>query len=375
MSTSAWATWLASVSLALCGCSIPAANDTSGGGSVGRGGTTVRRDGLSLITEPGPGDRPFIALIDSARHSVEVTMYELTDELIEQALVAAASRGVHVAVLLDDGQYGAGRALNDTAYDYLAAHGVSMAWAPAYFALTHQKSILIDRRVAAIMTLNLTPEYYESSRDYAVLDYRPADVAAIAQTFNADVRQQRLAPSAGSGDLVWSPGAQTPIGALIAHARRSVEIESEEMDDPAITGELCRAARRGVRVQVLMTYKAVWREVLAYLAGCGAQVHTYPESAALYIHAKLIRVDARAVFIGSQNFSRQSLTYNRELGIITHSPPILASTGDTFSADFAGAQPYEPSGASGEKLPPSRRREAPAAQSDRLSGDHRQRLA
>ena len=277
MSTSAWATWLAIVSLALCGCSIPAANDTSGGGSVGGGGTTVRREGLSLITEPGPGDTPFVALIDSARHSVEVTMYELTDERVEQALVAAASRGVRVAVLLDDGQYGAGQPLNDAAYDYLAAHGVSVAWAPGYFALTHQKSILIDRRVAAIMTLNLTPVYYSSSRDFAVLDYRPADIAQVAQTFTADLHHQQITPSAGSGDLVWSPGAGTAIGALIAHAQHSLQIESEEMDDPAITSELCQAARRGVHVQVLMTYQAAWREALGYLAGCGAQVRTYPE--------------------------------------------------------------------------------------------------
>ena len=332
------------VSLGLCGCSIPAS-------STGGGGTTVRSEGLALITEPGPGDTPFIALIDSARQRIEVTMYELTDERVEQALVAAASRGVRVEVLLDNGQYGAGRALNDGAYDYLAAHGVGVAWAPGYFALTHQKSILIDRRVAAIMTLNLTPVYYSSSRDFAVLDYRPADVAAIAQTFNADVRQQRLTPSAGSGDLVWSPGAQAPIGALIAHARRSLEIESEEMDDPAITSELCQAARRGVHVQVLMTYEAAWRAALGYLAGCGVAVRTYPESASsgegaggasLYIHAKLIRVDGRTVFIGSQNLSRQSLTYNRELGIITQSPVILASTGNTFSTDFAAAQPYPP---------------------------------
>jgi len=137
---------------------------SAGGGRAGGDGATVRGEGLSLITEPGPGDTPFIALIDSARHSIEITMYELTDERIEQALVAAASRGVRVAVLLDDGQYGAGRALNDGAYDFLAAHGVSVAWAPGYFALTHQKSILIDRRVAAIMTLNLTPVYYASSR-------------------------------------------------------------------------------------------------------------------------------------------------------------------------------------------------------------------
>jgi cardiolipin synthase A/B len=353
------------VSLGLCvalsGCSIPAASSTGGG--TGGGGATVRSEGLSLITEPGPGDTPFIALIDSARQRIEMTMYELTDERVEQALVAAASRGVRVEVLLDNGQYGAGRALNDGAYDYLAAHGVGVAWAPGYFALTHQKSILIDRRVAAIMTLNLTPVYYASSRDFAVLDYRPADVAAIARTFTADLRQRQLSPSAGSGDLVWSPGAQAPIGALIAHARRSLEVESEEMDDPAMTGELCQAARHGVHVQVLMTYQAAWREALSYLAGCGAQVRTYPESAAsgegaggdasgaggesagsasLYIHAKLIRVDGRTVFIGSQNLSLQSLRYNRELGIITQSPVIAASTGQTFSSDFAAAQSYSP---------------------------------
>jgi cardiolipin synthase len=357
----------AAILLAVCGCALPAAtNPGDYGGSTSAGGMTVRSDGLSLLTEPGPGDTPFIALIDSARRSIQITMYELTDERIEQALAAATARGVRVAVLLDDGPHGTGRPLNDAAYRYLAAHGVSVAWAPSYFALTHQKSLLIDRRVAAIMTLNLTPVYYRSSRDFAVLDYRPADIAQVAQTFTADLHHQQITPGAGSGDLVWSPGAQTPIGALIAHARRSVEIESEEMDDPAITGELCQAARRSVHVQVLMTYQAAWRTALGYLAGCGVQVRTYPEGAesdggdgsgaddaggvgdgsaagaVLYIHAKLIRVDGRAVFIGSQNFSRQSLTYNRELGIITHSPPILASTGNTFSADFAGAQPYEP---------------------------------
>jgi cardiolipin synthase A/B len=363
----------AAVLLAVCGCAVPAAtNPGDYGGSTSAGGTTVRSDGLSLLTEPGPGDTPFIALIDSARRSIQITMYELTDERIEQALAAAAANGVRVEVLLDDGQYGAGRPLNDAAYRYLATHGVSVAWAPSYFALTHQKSLLIDRRVAAIMTLNLTPLYYASSRDFAVLDYRPADIAQVAQTFTADLHHRQITPGAGSGDLVWSPGAQAPLGALIVHARRSLQIESEEMDDPTMTDELCQAARRGVHVQVLMTYQSAWRSALTYLTGCGAQVRTYPESAegdaggassagndsaggdangagaesaasaGLYIHAKLIRVDGRAVFIGSQNLSRQSLTYNREMGIITHSPPILASTGDTFSADFAGAQPYEP---------------------------------
>jgi cardiolipin synthase len=331
--SSAWRC-CAAVLLAVGGCAAPTATTTDAG--------DARLVGLSLITEPGTGDTPFVALIDSARHSVSVTMYELTDERVEQALAADAARGVHVAVLLDDGQYGAGCPLNDAAYRYLAAHSVRVAWAPGYFALTHQKSIVIDRRMAAIMTLNLTPAYYESSRDFAVLDYQPADVAAIAQTFDADLHHQQITPSAGSGDLVWSPGAQARMSALIVHARRSLEVESEEMDEPAITRELCQAAERGMHVQVVMTYQSTWRAALTYLSGCGAQVRTYPVSATLYIHVKVIRVDGRTVFIGSQNLSRQSLTYNRELGIITHSPQILTSVGRTFSSDFNAAQPYRP---------------------------------
>jgi cardiolipin synthase len=322
---------------AICGCAYAPTTFTSAGGagapSVGATG------GLSLITEPGPGNRPFVELIDSARRTVQVTMYELTDQRIEQALAAAAARGVQVSVLLDDGKYGAGHSLNDPAYRYLATHGVGVAWAPRYFALTHQKSILIDRRVAAIMTLNLTPVHYESSRDYAVLDYRPADVHAIAQTFESDFHDRSIAPSDGGGQLVWSPGAQARIGALILAAHKSLQLESEEMDEPSITAELCRAARRGVRVQVVMSYSGDSRAALTYLSGCGAQVRTYPEDAALYIHAKLIRVDRRVVFLGSQNLSRQSLLYNRELGIITENPQIAASTGETFDSDFAAAQP------------------------------------
>ena len=353
--------WCAVVLFAVCGCAPPGVTTTNAGGAptaqqhrpdhlsdrpAGDGRplalSSSATGGLSLITEPGAGDRPFIALIDSARRSVRMTMYELEDQRVEQALAVVASRGVHVIVLLDPGRYGAGRPGNQAAYNYLRAHDVTVAWAPAYFALVHQKSILIDQRTAVIMTLNLTPAYYSSSRDFAVLDRRPADVDAIARAFDADMRGRQVTPGAGSGDLVWSPGAQTEITALTAGARRSLDIETEEMRDSAETHQLCQDARNDVRVRVLMTYQPAWRAALPYLARCGAQVRTYAASAALYIHAKMIGIDQRLVFLGSQNLSRQSLLYNRELGIITQSPQIVASVGRTFSSDFIAAQLYRP---------------------------------
>ena len=169
-------------------------------------------------------------------------MYELEDQRVEQALAAGASRGVHVIVLLDHGYYDAGRPANQPAYSYLRAHHVTVAWAPTYFALVHQKSIVIDQRIAAIMTLNLTPLYYSSSRDFAVLDRQPADVDAIARVFDADLRGQQITPGAGIGDLVWSPGAQTEIMALTARARRSLDVESEEMQYPPSRPKMPAAA-------------------------------------------------------------------------------------------------------------------------------------
>ncbi len=101
---------------------------------------------LSLITEPAAGVTPVLNLINTAKHSVDLVMYELEDPGIEQALVTAQSRGVKVRVLLNGGYYGKPEAIqpNQTAYNYLQNHHVPVHWTPKYFALTHQKTLVID---------------------------------------------------------------------------------------------------------------------------------------------------------------------------------------------------------------------------------------
>jgi cardiolipin synthase len=297
--------------------------------------------GLSLIVEPDQG----LAVIDgdvaSARRSVDVTMYELDDATFEAALVADARRGVRVRVLLNGGYYGRGGfPANDAATSYLRAHGVVVRASPSRFALTHQKTITIDDRTSLVMTLNLTSRYYASDRDFAILDTRPADVSAIERVFDADWSDRQTSPSTGTGDLVWSPGAQNKLLSLIAAAQTSLEVENEEMDDSAITSALCAAAGRRVHVQVVMTYDDSWRDAFATLTACGVQVATYAQDAPLYIHAKEIIVDDHEAFVGSQNFSPTSLDANRELGMITANPGIVTQLAHTFAADNNGATPY-----------------------------------
>jgi cardiolipin synthase len=294
---------------------------------------------LSLITEPTNGTGSLVAAIAHAHTSVDMVMYELEDTQVEAALAADARRGVRVRVLLNGGYYGEGFPENQPAYSYLSSHAVQVKWTPKYFALTHQKTFVVDDATAYILTQNLTSQYYSTSRDFGIVDDQPKDVSAIEQTFNADWNGEKVTPSNGA-DLVWSPGALNSQLSLINSAKHTIDIYNEEMADDQVTAALAAAAHRGVDVKVVMTTSSDWDSAFQQLTEAGVHVRTYAEDASLYIHAKMILVDGSRVFLGSQNFSTTSLDRNRELGIVVSSAPIIASLSRTFNGDYANATPF-----------------------------------
>ena len=219
-------------------------------------------------------------------------MYELADPTAEKDLAADAARGVDVRVLLDQRLE---KSANTGAYHYLSARGVHVRWAPAGTTY-HQKTLTVDDATSVIMTLNLVARDYPGTRDFAVVDTGRADVAAIVATFNADFAGRAITPPDGA-DLVWSPtNARASVLSVIGGAKHTLAVEDEEMDDPAVTGALAAAARRGVHVTITMTADREWDQAFAELARAGAHVRLYPDKAsALYIHAKAIVADAGPV--------------------------------------------------------------------------------
>jgi phosphatidylserine/phosphatidylglycerophosphate/cardiolipin synthase-like enzyme len=73
-------------------------------------------------------------------------------------------------------------------------------------------------------------------------------------------------------------------------------------------------------------------------------VRVYSPDAALYIHAKVLVRDPGAsdqeAFAGSQNFSTESLRYNRELGIMLRSSVLIGQLEAMVHGDFDGAAPW-----------------------------------
>jgi len=299
---------------------------------------------LSLLVEPDAGLAPIYALIASAHRTLDLTMYELVDTDAELALELAASRGVAVRVLLDRNRE---QAANQPAYDELTAMGVHVAWADSRYAATHEKALVVDGSLSAVMSLNLTKRYYASTRDFAVLDRDPADVASIDRAFDADFRHAPFTPAVGT-DLVWSPHeSASALPALIDSATSTLLVENEEMASPVVTAALTRAAHRGVHVVVVMTDQSEWHKAFNALVGAHVTVRLYASNARLYIHAKAIVADAgtpkQRAFVGSENFSKASLNSNRELGLLTGDATVVAGLARTINDDAAGGKAWVPS--------------------------------
>jgi cardiolipin synthase A/B len=296
---------------------------------------------LRILVEPAAGVGTIDRLITSAKSTVELTMYELRDTTAENDLAADAKRGVDVRVILDSHLE---KSRNSATYSFLSSHHVHVTWADSGTTY-HQKTLTVDGKTSIVMTLNMVTEDYSGTRDFAVIDTSHADIAAIVATFNADFAHRSITPPDGA-DLVWSPtNSQSSILAVIMAAKRTLSVENEEMDDSTITGALVAAAKRGVDVKVIMTAESEWDSAFSQLESAGVHVRLYADSEkALYIHAKAVVADAgrsdQQVFVGSENFSKASLGYNRELGIRTANKAVISVINATLAADYAGAKAY-----------------------------------
>ncbi len=332
---------VAALALAITGCKVdvPTAAGTGSDPAAGHAPDPGAIRAGSLIIEPGAGFSPVYALIDGARHSIDVTMYEFTDTTAEHDLAAAAKRGVQVRVILDQKEESG----NSNAFSYFSSHRVKVTWSWSRFTYTHQKTLVVDGSKAVIMTANLTSEYYSTSRDFLVVDTDQADVAAITTVFDADFAHRAVSPGDGA-DLVWSPtDSQSKLLAIINGATSSLRIYSEEMGDTTVENALIKAAKRGVDVQVCGEDEdGEYDSAYTKLARAGIHISYYSSSTGFYIHGKVIEADygtghAR-MFVGSENFSRTSLDDNRELGLIISDPAVLSAMARTFAADFRNGQ-------------------------------------
>jgi cardiolipin synthase A/B len=289
---------------------------------------------------PDAGRQPLIQAINQAKYSVDLVIYGFTDKKLFAALQAAKKRGIHVRVLLQKKPY---KAVNENVamVANIKANQIRLQWSNPKFMITHQKTLIIDHKLAVIMTFNFTASTFTKERNFALATTNKNDIKEIMTVFNADWNRQSVTVS--QTNLVWSPiNAQAKIVNFIDQSNNKLWVYNQEMSSFAVVGALARAQRRGVAVQVILPYMnaRAYCGKLLYLAKNGVAVRLDKK---LYIHAKAMlyqqKDGSENSFVGSMNFSPSGLTRNRELGMLTSDSTVTKKLRQTFAHDWDVSKP------------------------------------
>jgi cardiolipin synthase A/B len=291
--------------------------------------------GVTLFVLPDQSKRVLTKPIRAAKHSIDLTMYLLTDHTMIHDLEYAHAKGITVRVLLEHqpfGSEGGSRGANQSAYDQLYAADIAVKWSPSHFRLTHEKTMVIDGTTAYILTLNYTYSAFVKNREFGVVDANADDAREAEAIFQADWHGATYAPR--DPNLLVSPSnSRAGLLALIGRARHSVEVYAEEVQDARIEAALVTARRRGATVRLISNYgDATNLRGLAVLTKGGVRTRLLR---APYIHAKAIIVDDTWAFVGSENISSASLDGNRELGVLLSDRDAIARLRAVFEHDWA----------------------------------------
>src|SRR5262245_19209849 len=300
----------------------------------------------TLIVEPEDTVRPVLGLMTSATRSLVVKQFTFFEPRLVEGVLDAHRRGVEVRVMLNPHRSSGDRA-NDGTFETLAHAGVAVQWTNPAFAVTHEKSMVIDGARALIATFNFVEKYFTETRDYGILTSDKKEVGQVVVGFEADWKRAAFRPDEGAG-LLWSTANSRRLMArFIDGAEKTLWVQHPKFVDATVVGRLVDAHARGVHVKVLCGGKHGISATdipdtfssLRIFGRFGIKVHRQKHPK---LHAKLIIADDERALIGSMNIDRSAFDLRRELGIVVDDGPILKRLGKIYDEDWDKSHHWQP---------------------------------
>ncbi len=158
-------------------------------------------------------------------------------------------------------------------------------------------------------------------------------------------------PGEDFGLLASAPTFSSPLrpflNRLIRGARRSVQLVNPYFaPDDEFIEVLCAAARRGVRVELMLAGRGDFNIMMVaarafYARMLDAGITIY-ERQRVKLHAKGMTIDGEVCFVGSSNLDYRSIEINCEISAVIRSAELGAQLGDLFANDVKFSKRVNP---------------------------------
>ncbi|MGW0146346.1 phospholipase D-like domain-containing protein [Streptomyces sp. NPDC003333] len=322
------------------------------------------------------GDEIFPAMLGAIRraeHTIDMMTFVYWKGQIARdfavALAGRAHAGVRVRLLLDG--FGA-KEIEGRLLELMSSAGVEIAWfrKPVWLSpfkqnhRCHRKALIVDEHTAFTGGVGIAEEWCGDARDPS--EWRDTHVqvrgpavdgiaAAFAQNW-AECHEElfderdRFTPHPqegssvvqvvrGSASIGWQD-MQTLIRVMLTSAEERFRLATAYFaPDDYFIDLLCRTARRGVRVEILLpgphtdqrACQLAGQHHYTRLLEAGVHIRQYQPT---MMHAKIITVDSVAALIGSTNFNRRSMDHDEEVMLAVLDEDFTAKLDRDFDADL-----------------------------------------
>jgi len=299
----------------------------------------------SIIVLPDDTIKSVLDAINEARKSLLIKMFLFSAPELIDAVLAAKERGVLVKVMLNPARR-SGVEENDETRLRLEEIGIEVRDSNPSFIITHEKSMVVDHKLAFVKSLNWETKNLTETRDYAIITNHPNEVEEITMCFEADWERKEFDPSSNTG-LIWcSNNGRTRLAKFIDETRHSLFIQNERFQDLVIIERIVRAASRGVKVHVMarpphtLKLDKIVEGVggLRIMDDVGIKIHKLKN---MKLHGKILLADGCRAIVGSINLSPGSFDHRRELAIEVNDDEIIERLKKIVHHDWENSHPLD----------------------------------
>ncbi|MBF2053495.1 MAG: DUF1669 domain-containing protein [Candidatus Sericytochromatia bacterium] len=286
--------------------------------------------------DPHNPDKIFVGLVQQAKKSLDIAIYDITEVSIIQALIQARQRGVRVRIVTESDSL----ALNGQLRPQMQA----MADAGIFLrgdertGLMHHKFMIMDGQHVITSSMNLTHNSLYRDNNNALKISSPQLAANYQAEFDRLFEQGLFGPGGkdvpfpvvkvdgASIQTYFSPrgGTKQAILETLGRARQSIRFAVFSVTDKDIQQMLVRKAREGLAIEgifdgCMISQYSIYQELLT------KNIPVMIDGNQALLHSKTFIVDRRVVITGSYNFSMSAEERNNENTLIIQSPKIAAA--------------------------------------------------
>lgn len=303
-------------------------------------------------------------LLKKAKKSIDIEIYEMKDPMFRRLLVEALERGVKIRIVKDSNTIGDScdeldlvdendgiecqaeksyiNLIQSKGAQYVYFDKKQLCGIAGRSCFQHGKMIIVDNRYLLLSSGNFNssslcaPVSTKCNRDFSYLTKNAEIIRYLRGILERDMKGERWefkkVISQSPPSLTISPESAPRIVSLIRSAKKSIWVQNQYLEDPAINNALIDKAQQGLDVHVQVSAfcsfgmpsdakKLKINKIYTEFDSAGIKTRIFTSKIPVgnrpgYLHSKALLIDEKVGWIGSINGSETSSLQNREFGII-----------------------------------------------------------